>query len=215
MVARKSDGMKEIDFRIVFTGIIEARAKVVALEGGRLQIERPPAMFQQDAPQMGESIAVDGCCLTVVASDPYLEFDLSPETLKRTAFSRIKTGHTLNLERAMRADGRLGGHIVQGHVDGVGDLVEVRPEQDAHVYRFAAGPQHDRYLIDKGSISINGISLTVVEPGEGEFDTWIIPHTLAETNLEELKVGDPVNLEFDVVAKYLEKLAAANLPPRA
>ncbi|HZH98208.1 MAG TPA: riboflavin synthase [Fimbriimonadaceae bacterium] len=190
----------------MFTGLVQALGRVDSLEDGRLRILAPPADYE-----LGESVAVNGACLTVVESvaagaSLQLAFDLSEETLRRTALSRLEAGARVNLERAMTLASRLGGHIVQGHVDAVGRLLSITQTENAHVFRFACPPEFDRYLIDKGSIAIDGISLTVVNPQEGEFDTWIIPHTLEQTTLGDLHPDTPVNLEFDVLAKHVEKL---------
>ena len=155
---------------------------------------------------LGESIAVNGCCLTVVASDPFLEFDLSEETFSRTTLGAFKPGSKVNLERAMRLGDRLGGHIVQGHVDGVGAVVSVREEAGSWVMRFSVPTGSERYLIDKGSVCLDGVSLTVVSPVGNEFEVAVIPHTWAYTNLSSLRIGDAVNVEFDVLAKHVERL---------
>lgn len=193
----------------MFTGIIQAVGEVGALRDGVLSVQAPKG-FAPAGFDLGESISVSGCCLTVVesieADDWTLKFDLSPETLDRTSLGGLDTGSKVNLERAMTANGHFGGHVVQGHVDNTGTLVSVTQAANSWVYRFETTPEFDRYLIDKGSITIEGISLTVVEPKGGSFDTWIIPHTLQETNLGSKKPGDKVNLEFDVIAKYVEKL---------
>lgn len=189
----------------MFTGIIEALGEVVALEGLDLTI-RPKGSLGNDPIVIGESIAINGCCLTVVASDGTLHFNLSPETLSRTSIGDLAVGSAVNLERAMRADGRFGGHLVQGHVDGTGSVVSITSQEGATVIRFEVPEGGQRYLIDKGSVSIDGISLTVVTPKNRQFDTWIIPHTLANTNLGDRKPGDRVNLEYDVLARYVERL---------
>ncbi len=193
----------------MFTGIIQAVGKVGALQDGVLTVRTPKA-FAQTGFDLGESIAVSGCCLTVVesaeAEDWTLKFDLSPETLKRTSLGDLGPGSQVNLERAMSANGRFGGHVVQGHVDATGILSSITQAENSWVYRFETAREFDRYLIDKGSVTIEGISLTVVQPQDGEFDTWIIPHTIQETNLASKRPGDTVNLEFDVIAKYVEKL---------
>lgn len=183
----------------MFTGLIQGVGKVVRLEHGVLEIEAPQSMVDF---VIGESVAVNGCCLTVVREKPHLVFELSPETLARTALMGVQE---VNLERAMRPMDRFGGHIVQGHVDGVGELLEIEPKGDHSRFRFRV--EHDAYLIDKGSIALDGISLTVVEPKNGEFDVWIIPHTLQHTNLRNRKPGDRIHVEYDVVAKHIEKLA--------
>ncbi|HEY0865780.1 MAG TPA: riboflavin synthase [Fimbriimonas sp.] len=195
----------------MFTGIVQATGCVVSLVDGVLSL-RPPSDFAPEGTVVGESIAVNGCCLTVVPSeDGLLRFDLSPETLHRTSLGDVEAGSRVNLERAMSANGMLGGHIVQGHVDAPGEVVSLTPRENAVIVRFRAPREYDRYLIDKGSVTVDGISLTVVDPKDGEFDTWIIPHTLEVTNLGERKPGDRVNLEFDVLAKYVEKLLSARM----
>ena len=189
----------------MFTGIVQAVATVASLEGGRLVVGLPDA-WPGDPIQAGESVAVNGCCLTAVA-DGGLAFDLSPETLDRTSLGRLTPGSRVNLERAMTMASRFGGHIVQGHVDATGELVSSRPEGNSVVLRFR-GPS-SRYLVDKGSVAVDGVSLTVVSPEDGEFDVWTIPHTLAHTTLGDLRPGDRVNLEWDEVAKWVERLTRA------
>jgi riboflavin synthase len=180
------------------------------LEQGVLLVEAPEHLSPK-ALEVGESVAVNGVCLTVTPDNRYLRFDLSPETLERSSLGDLAEGATVNLERAMAANGRFGGHVVQGHVDATGTVVSVTPADNASIYRFQVPPEYDRYLIDKGSVTIEGISLTVVKPENGAFDTWIIPHTLQETNLGQKRPGDRVNLEFDVLAKYVERLLQARL----
>jgi riboflavin synthase len=198
----------------MFTGIIQAVGKVESLRDGVLSIEAPKT-FAPEGFDLGESISVSGCCLTVVESTEAeawtLKFDLSPETLNRTSLGCLEPGSQVNLERAMTAGGRFGGHVVQGHVDMTGSLASITKADNSWIYRFEMAPEFDRYLIDKGSITIEGISLTVVDPKAGAFDTWIIPHTIQETNLGSKKPGDTVNLEFDVLAKYVEKLLASRV----
>ena len=192
----------------MFTGIIQAVSVVTwpVLSGlFRLQLGIVPHDWEPWA--TGESLAVNGCCLTVL--EPLgneLSFNLSEETLSRTTLGSLRQGHLVNLERAMRVGDRLGGHIVQGHVDAIGELVSVSPETG--IFRFRVPSEHGRYLIDKGSITIDGISLTVVEPNHNEFEVAVIPHTLAATNLATRQPGDRVNLEFDVIAKHVERLLA-------
>jgi riboflavin synthase len=195
----------------VFTGIIQAKGSVIELTDGVLRVNAP-ASFAPDGFEIGESIAVNGVCLTVISEDGGLRFDVSPETLRRTSLGDLAPGKSVNLERAMTAHGRFGGHVVQGHVDATGEVVSITPQGNSIVFRFRAPDEYDRYLIDKGSATIDGISLTVVDPKEGAFDVWVIPHTLQETNLGERQPGDRVNLEFDVLAKYVEKLLEARLP---
>ena len=189
----------------MFTGIVQATARVEEFQDGVLVIEAPTA-FLGDPYVLGESIAVNGCCLTVVESEGGLRFDLSPETLKRTSLGQIVKGGRVNLERAMRVTDRFGGHIVQGHVDATGTFLGARTVGNSTVIQIQAPQEADSYLIDKGSVTVDGISLTVVNPQNGLFEVWIIPQTLKETNLSDRKAGDWVNLEFDVIAKYVEKM---------
>lgn len=197
----------------MFTGIVESLGEVVAREGGKLELRAEPH-FAPEGFADGESVAVNGCCLTVLPGGG-LRFDLSPETLDRTSLGSLEPGARVNLERAMVAGGRLGGHVVQGHVDATGAFEGSRPEGNSVVMRFRAPAGYGRYLIDKGSVAIEGVSLTVVRPEGDEFEVWVIPHTLERTNLGALKPGDPVNLEFDVLAKYVERLLEARLPASA
>ncbi len=177
------------------------------IQGSKLEVSAPDA-WPGDPVKAGESVSVNGCCLTAL-EDGSLIFDLSPETRLRTAFHHVKSGAEVNLERAMRPVDRFGGHIVQGHVDAVGEVVAVLQDGDFTIFRFRAPNEFDRYLIDKGSISVDGISLTVVNPVAGEFDVWVVPHTLVQTNLGDRRPGDLVNLEFDVLAKHIEKLVTS------
>jgi riboflavin synthase len=188
----------------MFTGIIQAVGVVSTFNGEVLLID--PAALPLGSLEMGESIAVNGCCLTVVSSESgLLRFDLSPETVAKTSFSQLRAGSRVNLERAMQASSRFGGHIVQGHVDGVGEVVSITPNGNSIIYRFRV--PNAKYLIEKGSITLDGISLTVVDLIENEFNVWTIPHTIANTHLGDLQPGSMVNVEYDMVAKYLEKLA--------
>jgi riboflavin synthase len=198
----------------VFTGIIEALGKVRSLRDGLLIIDLERTLGP-DAVKEGESIAINGCCLTVVSplDALSLRFDLSPETLSRTSLGQLATGSHVNVERAMRADGRFGGHIVQGHVDATGVLVSATPSGNSTVFRLQVPTGDERYLIDKGSITIDGVSLTVVKPEGNEFDVWVIPHTIQQTNLCSRKVGDRVNLEYDALARYVEKLLKQSVIP--
>lgn len=189
----------------MFTGIVQALGSVRLLENGLLIVDAPEA-WPNDPWQIGESISVNGCCLTLVATEPGLTFDLSDETLRRTSLQRLKLGSKVNLERAMRAGDRFGGHIVQGHVDAVGSVAEIKPVEQGYEVFFDIPTEYDRYLIDKGSITIDGISLTVNEPANGRLWIAVIPHTWKVTTFGTAAVGDPVNLEFDVLAKHVEKL---------
>jgi riboflavin synthase len=189
----------------MFTGIVEELGRVESMESGRVRIA---AGMVLDDVELGASIAVNGCCLTVVDSgDGWWEADVSDETLSRTSLATVAVGDAVNLERAVRLADRLGGHLVQGHVDGVGEVVE--PVPDLRV-RVPDGLQ--RYIVEKGSITVDGVSLTVVEPLDDGFTVAIIPHTADVTTLGRRSPGDAVNLEVDVMAKYVERLVAAYLP---
>lgn len=193
----------------MFTGIIQAVGKVHSKSGRQLQI-LAPGLRTWEPWALGESVAINGCCLTVVEEvKQILTFDISDETWRRTNLGGFEVGTRVNVERAMRPSTRLGGHIVQGHVDAVGEIIAINPTEGGDEIRFRAPENTGRYLIDKGSITVDGISLTVVQPAGDEFSVWIIPHTKAETNLGDRKIGDSVNLEFDVIAKYVEKLLGA------
>lgn len=193
----------------MFTGIVESLGEVASLAEGRLEV-RPEPGFAPEGFAEGESVAVNGCCLTVLPGEG-LRFDLSPETLDRTSLGALASGARVNLERAVVAGGRLGGHVVQGHVDATGVFEGSSPEGNSVVMRFRAPAGYGRYLIDKGSVAVEGVSLTVVRPVEDAFEVWVIPHTLERTNLGSLRPGDRVNLEFDVLAKYVERLLEARL----
>ena len=190
----------------MFTGLIEAVGTVNALEprgdeAARLVLDAP---FAREL-ALGESVAVNGCCLTVTGKDGVISFDLLMETLNRTSLGDLKAGSRVNLERALRADGRFGGHFVQGHVDTTAEVLAAeRKGQDLNL-EIAIPSGGERYFIEKGSIAVNGISLTVASLGENRFGLWIIPHTLQETNIGDLKAGDRVNLEYDLIAKYAER----------
>lgn len=199
----------------MFTGLVSAVARVVSIESGAagavLAVERPPA-FADVA--VGESIAVSGVCLTVVPPadrGKALTFDVSPETLVRSALGGLAAGGSVNLERALAAGDRLGGHIVAGHVDGTGEMLAVERSGDSWTFRFSLPAALARYVVEKGSIAVDGISLTVATLGESSFDVAVIPHTFSGTTLGAKKPGDRVNLEVDVLGKYVERLLAARL----
>jgi riboflavin synthase len=192
----------------MFTGIVEETGHVVAFTqhsaSWRLQIAARAAL--QDV-ALGDSIAVNGCCLTVVEFDAqHLYFDVLEETRRLTNFAALATGALVNLERSLRFDGKMGGHFVSGHIDGQGEieLLELRGKDTYLRVRVPAGS--GRYLIHKGSIAIDGMSLTVAEVEGDSFAVWLIPTTLALTNIRARRVGDRVNLEFDLLGKYVEKL---------
>lgn len=192
----------------MFTGLIQTVGIVRSFSEGVLLVDFDPSWTDGDPLVVGESIACNGCCLTQVPCDQGLKFELSPETIARTAFNRLAPGSKINLERAMKPTDRFGGHIVQGHVDKVGKVVSIQPQADHFEFKFQIPASDDRYLIDKGSICIDGISLTVVSPAAGEFNVWVVPHTFANTTLGTIQPGDPVNIEYDVIAKHLEKLVS-------
>lgn len=185
----------------MFTGIVEELGTVVERDGERLRLGATTVL---DDVEMGASIAVNGCCLTVVAwGDDWWDAELTDETWSRTSLGDLAVGDPVNLERPVRLSDRLGGHLVQGHVDGVGTIAE--PAPDLYV---RCDPDLLRYVVDKGSITVDGISLTVVEVRDDGFTVAIIPHTEAVTTLATKRSGDRVNLEVDVTAKYVEKLLA-------
>ncbi len=185
----------------MFTGIVEELGTVVSREGPRLRIAAATVL---DDVTVGASIAVNGVCLTVVGWDTgegWWEADVVDETYKRTALGALQPGHRVNLERPVRLSDRLGGHLVQGHVDAVGEIVVAAPD-----LRVRTEPGLLRYVVEKGSITVDGISLTVVDAGYDSFTVAVIPHTMDVTTLGHKGVGDLVNLEVDVTAKYVERL---------
>jgi riboflavin synthase len=194
----------------MFTGIIEEVGRVadIAKKNRNRRLTVTASRLPRELKQ-GDSIAVSGVCLTAVEITPKsFAADLADETWKRTSFSRIAKGARVNLELSMRADGRFGGHIVQGHVDGTGRFLALERIRGADDYRLRIEipPELARYVIFKGSLSIEGISLTVARIEGTEVTVAIIPHTVKMTNLKSLKPGDPINLEVDMVAKYVEKM---------
>ena len=195
----------------MFTGIVEEVGEVEAVARRRdvLAVRIRARAVTAGLPR-GGSIAVDGCCLTAVEADgDGFACDLTAETLDRTAFAqRLVPGALVNLERPMRADGRFDGHIVQGHVDGVGEILALERSEEAAELSVAVPPHLERYLVEKGSIAVDGISLTVAALRPGGFSVAVIPYTLDHTNLRAARPGDRVNLEIDVIAKYVERLVA-------
>jgi riboflavin synthase len=189
----------------VFTGLIKSTGRVAALDDGRLRVEAAGLGLGQ-----GDSIAVDGVCLTAAAvEDGGFEADVMAETLRRSTLGSLEAGDRVNLEPPLRAGDPLGGHVVQGHVDDTGTVDSVTREGFARVVRIAAAPELLRYVVEKGSIAVDGVSLTVAEvDGEG-FSVALIPETLERTTLGAAAPGSAVNLEVDVLAKYVEKLTAA------
>jgi riboflavin synthase len=191
----------------VFTGLVREVGRVVSFENGRLRIEA------QLSASVGDSVSIDGCCLTVVDGDRRtLAFDAVPETLARTTLGRLEPGAGVNLEPAIRAGEALGGHYVQGHVDAVGRVRSVEPEGEGRRAWFDAPASVLRYCVEKGSVAVDGVSLTVAEVDGSGFAVALVPHTLAATTLDALEPGDEVNLEADVLAKYVERLAGLRSP---
>ena len=196
----------------MFTGIVEGTGTVAALaaaddaSGARLEVEAP---FLAGELRPGESVAVNGCCLTVAqATAAGFAADLVAETLRRTALGGLAAGDLVNLERPMALGGRLGGHLVQGHVDGVASVLDRTAVGEGEEVRIELPPDLERYVVEKGSVAVDGVSLTVAGVGPGWFAVALVPHTLEVTTLGRRRPGDPVQLEVDVVAKYVERLVA-------
>jgi riboflavin synthase len=194
----------------MFTGLIESLGTVSSLEtrgdAACLLLKTPLARELS----LGESLAVNGCCLTVTSKEEgVVSFDLLGETLARTNLGALTAGSRVNLERALRADGRFGGHFVQGHIDTKAEVISAEYQGSDLNLQIELPPAGSRYFIEKGSIAVNGVSLTVSSLTSDHFGLWIIPHTLQETNLGDLKNGDLVNLEYDMLAKYAERQIAA------
>jgi riboflavin synthase len=191
----------------MFTGIILHSGTIASYErlpnGARLRIRTTdPEPFTR-----GESLAVNGVCLTVLPEpDGSLVADLSDETLSRTTLGKLGAEQSVNVERALAVGDRLGGHMVQGHVDTVGALVSITEEGDFALYRWSFPPEYADLVVAKGSIAVDGVSLTIVDPDQGSFGAALIPETLRRTNLGTARIGDGVNLEFDMVAKYVRNL---------
>lgn len=196
----------------MFTGIVEELGTVVAIEarGSDARLRVHGALVTSDA-HLGDSIAVDGVCLTVseLPGDGTFAADVMPESLRRTALGGLVPGARVNLERALAVGGRYGGHVVQGHVDGVGTILRRDPGQRWDEVEIAVPPPLARYVAEKGSIAVSGVSLTVTHVGDESFGVSLIPTTLEHTTLGGLVVGSPVNLEVDVLAKYAERLLTA------
>ena len=198
----------------MFTGLVEGVGKVISLApdqvGVRLVLD---AGVLAEGAKLGDSIAINGCCLTVTTIDgPTLGFDLLEETMARTSLRQAKPGGVVNLERALPANGRYGGHFVTGHIDATGTIRVWEKKGGDFELRVGIDPAQGIYLVPKGCIAVDGISLTVADVGRDEFSVWIIPHTREVTALHERTKGDAVNLEFDLLAKYTEKILAARKP---
>lgn len=188
----------------MFTGIIEELGTVERVGGGEIVLRAATVL---EGTRLGDSIAVNGVCLTVTRlTSAGFTADVMPETLRRSSLGNLRPGSQVNLERAMAADGRFGGHIVSGHIDGTGTVSSLRREGNAVWVTIAAGPELLRGIVEKGSIAIDGISLTVAAVDDASFSVSIIPHTAASTILGTKRPGDTVNLETDLIGKYVEKL---------
>jgi riboflavin synthase len=188
----------------LFTGIVEETGSVARLEPRRLTVKAEKVL---EGLKLGDSISINGTCLTVVELGPQtFSADLAPETLRRTSLGSLAEGGVVNLERAVAVGDRMGGHIVQGHVDGTGRITSIRPEEDCVIIRVRAPKRLMPYIVEKGFVAVDGISLTVVKRGSSSFTLSVIPYTRQYTNLTVKAVGDRVNLEADIVAKYVESL---------
>ena len=196
----------------MFTGLVEEVGRVRRLEAEHLCRLQVSASRVLEGTRIGDSVAVNGVCLTVnELGGGTLIFYAMPETLRRTALIDLSEGSPVNLERAMSLESRFGGHIVQGHVDGVGEVAGVRPEGDAQIWEFGAPKGVLRYTVEKGSVCVDGISLTVVSVRDASLTVSILPQTRANTNLSGLQPGARVNLEADIIAKYVERLLEPRL----
>jgi riboflavin synthase len=198
----------------MFTGIVRELGRVAGIDGGdagvRLRIAAPQTAASGVA--LGDSVAIGGVCLTVVAIDAdELSFDAVPETMTRTALGRLAAGDSVNVEPALRAGEPLGGHVMQGHVDGTGSVRSVEPEGDGKRIWIDAAEDMLRYCVEKGSVAVDGVSLTVADLDDTGFAIALIPHTLAVTTLGRLAPGGTVNLEVDVLAKYVERLLPSTM----
>ena len=192
----------------MFTGLVEETGTTVECirdaRSARLTITTPGV---HEGAKPGDSIAVNGCCLTVVAiAGDQLTFDAIPETLDRTNLGDLKVGDRVNLERPLAANARLDGHFVQGHIDGVGTIVSLTPDGNAVVMEISAPEKYRRYLVEKGSVAVDGVSLTIADVRAETFTVWTIPHTRQVTTLGAREVGSRVNLECDLLGKYIERL---------
>jgi len=206
MAARRASGLKDPEegvFIFMFTGIIEQQGIVQKKTAGRLHVRAGSAFVKQLS--RGASVAVNGACLTVsdIPAKTVFAADVMPETFTRTALGKLSSGDNVNLELPLKIGGRLGGHLVQGHVDGTARLVRVREKGNSRMLSFAARKDIVRYVVEKGSITIDGVSLTVIEVDAKGFSVGIIPHTLECTTLAHIAPGDTVNVEVDIIAKYV------------
>ena len=188
----------------MFTGIVEEVGVVASISQNAMTVRA--SKVTEDL-KLGDSIAVNGACLTAVNfTAGEFSVDLSPETMRRTSLGELSEGRPVNLERALLASDRMGGHIVQGHVDGTGRVMSIKPEGDSNIFRIRVPKRLIRYIVEKGFVAVDGISLTVVKRGASSFTLAVIPYTSINTNLAAVSVGDRVNLEADILAKYVESL---------
>ncbi len=188
----------------MFTGIVEEVGQLKSFDGGRIEISCAKVLADI---HVGDSINTNGICLTVVDfGADFFAADVMPETFRRTSLAELKRGRAVNLERALQVGGRFGGHIVSGHIDGVGKILNIRPEGNALVVEVSAENFLLKQIAPKGSVALDGISLTVVDAGNENFSVSMIPHTRTVTNFQSKRAGSPVNIETDVLAKYVERL---------
>lgn len=192
----------------MFSGIVEERGIIVAINdtetlGKKIAIQ---STFPKDEISLGDSICVDGVCLTVIQKEPHLSFELAEETIRKTTFNNKKIGSSVNLERSLKVGDRIHGHIVSGHVDGVASLIKREEEKGSFKLYFSYPKNFSKYLTQKGSITISGVSLTLGEVNNESFCVYIIPHTEHVTTIGELSPGDSVNIEIDMIARYVEKM---------
>lgn len=196
----------------MFTGIIEEVGRVARIGGGSLVVNCAKVLADV---QLGDSIAVNGVCLTVTQFDKSsFTADVMPETVRRTSLAELKKGSPVNLERALTLASRLGGHIVSGHIDGTGEIVKFADEGNAILMTVSADDSLLHYIVEKGSVALDGISLTVAQVTDSDFTVSLIPHTREVTNLGSKKLGSPINIETDVLGKYVEKMLAGNCEPQ-
>lgn len=192
----------------MFTGLVETLGVVASAERRSSGMKLSVKPLSEMEVKAGDSVSVNGVCLTTTTSGKALLFDLSPETMKSSNLGELRVNERVNLERALRLSDRLGGHMVTGHVDTIGSIKDRREAGEYTLYTFSASPETLKYIVKKGSIAIDGISLTVTEVDDRSFSVSIIPHTLTATNIGDKRRGDKVNIEVDIIGKYVEKLLA-------
>tara|TARA_Y100001970_G_scaffold144779_1_gene177809 strand:- start:8794 stop:9375 length:582 start_codon:yes stop_codon:yes gene_type:complete len=192
----------------MFSGIVEQIGKIISFENNILLIEEPNLSKELN---ISESIAINGICLTVINKDNNsFSVEVTPETIKRTNLKDLNLNEIVNLEKPLKYNGLVGGHLVQGHVDCIGEIIEINTDANAKIFTISFPQAYSRYVVEKGYISIDGISLTIVECADDYLTLSIIPYTLNNTNLKNKKINELVNLEFDITGKYLEKLLNTN-----